>query len=102
MPFPTQLKSDFHGVRSTIQRCNKSGRIKIDREEEYGFVGRLGHQQARLGEMDEMKHVVMVTDQKGIADTFKIVLFPRRAIGRRCLRRFWLCVADGEECERFA
>ena len=67
--FPTIMKSEFHGVRSTIERYSKMGRIEKPREA--AMVGGIEiSRSSRKG-----NHVFRVTDDKGQQGTYEIVLF---------------------------
>jgi hypothetical protein len=67
--FPTFMKSEFHGVRSTIEKYSSMGRIEKPRGA--AMVGGV--------EIDRSSHkgnhVFRVTDDKGQRGTYEIVLF---------------------------
>ena len=67
--FPTLMKSEFHGVRSTIERYSSMGRI--ERPRGAAMVGGVEiDRSSRKG-----NHVFRVTDDKGQQGTYEIVLF---------------------------
>jgi hypothetical protein len=67
--FPTLMKSEFHGVRSTIERYSRMGRIEKPRGA--AMVGGIGiNRSSHNG-----NHVFRVTDDKGQQGTYEIVLF---------------------------
>jgi hypothetical protein len=67
--FPTIMKSEFHGVRSTIERYSRMGRIEKPRGA--AMVG--GIEMSRSGHKGN--RVFRVTDDKGQQGTYEIVLF---------------------------
>jgi hypothetical protein len=66
--FPTLLKSEFHGVRSTIERYSKMGRVETP--EAGPAVGGIA-----INKSKDNKHLFRVMDQRGQQDTYEIVLF---------------------------
>jgi hypothetical protein len=67
--FPTIMKSEFHGVRSTIERYSKMGRI--EKPQGAAMVGGVEiDRSSRKG-----NHVFRVMDDRGQQGTYEIVLF---------------------------
>jgi hypothetical protein len=66
--FPTLMKSEFHGVRSTIEAYSKAGRI--ERSEGTAMVGGV-----EINKSKDIKHLFKVTDQRGQQGTYEILLF---------------------------
>ncbi|KAH0542812.1 hypothetical protein FGG08_002860 [Glutinoglossum americanum] len=69
MLFPTLLKREFHGVRSTIEAFSNTKSII-----EAAGMNPIGGLEVDKGR-GEMDHRLRVTDGKGAVDTYKIVLF---------------------------
>lgn len=66
--FPTLLKSEFHGVRSTIERYSKMGRVQVS--DAGPIVGGVA-----INKSNMKKHLFRVMDQRGQQDTYEIMLF---------------------------
>ena len=66
--FPTLLKSEFHGVRSTIERYSRMG--KIEMPEGVAMVGGI-----EINRSKDNKHQLRVTDQKSQQSIYELVLF---------------------------
>lgn len=68
--FPTLLKSGFHGVRSTIERYSKMGRVEMP---DAGPI--VGGIEINKSKSKDKKHLFRVIDQRGQQGTYEIVLF---------------------------
>ncbi|KAI9763627.1 MAG: hypothetical protein M1839_006369 [Geoglossum umbratile] len=68
MLFPTLLRRELHGVRSTIEAFSNGGVIPEKPEAVGGF-------EVAKGNTREMNHTVRVTDEKGRTDKYRIILF---------------------------
>ena len=65
--FPTLLRSDFHGVRSTIERYSKMGKIETTE----GWVGGIGIDKSK----HDTTHLFRVTHVNGQQGTYELRLF---------------------------
>ncbi|ETI24221.1 hypothetical protein G647_03590 [Cladophialophora carrionii CBS 160.54] len=73
--FPSFLKSEFHGARSAIEAYSTSHPLeKVPNIEEKGGIV-AGVRVSRSQDMDECKHLLRVTDEKGDINTYRIALF---------------------------
>ncbi|KAJ9604704.1 hypothetical protein H2200_010818 [Cladophialophora chaetospira] len=73
--FPSLLKSEFHGVRSTIEAYSNKNPIEQvpDIKDKGGLVAGVGI--GRAQDMEKSKHLLRVTNEKGDMSTYEIVLF---------------------------
>jgi hypothetical protein len=73
--FPSLLKSEFHGIRRTIEAYSNTHHLESvpNIEEKGGIVA--GVRIKRGNDMDKDKHLLRVTDEKGDLNTYEIVLF---------------------------
>ena len=75
--FPTLLKGELHGARATIEAYSNNGtKFSVeDAESKGGYVGgiEVGRDMGKRGDGD--KHLVRVTDQRGLRSVYELVLF---------------------------
>lgn len=70
--FPTLLKSEFHGVRSTIEEFSRMGRIERPHDMRENYVGGVS---INRSDTKERERVFRVTNDSGQRNIYEIVLF---------------------------
>lgn len=75
--FPALLKGEFHGARATIEAYSNEGSKNIveNAESKGGYIGGIGIERDMGKRGDGDKHLVRVTDQRGLRSIYELVLF---------------------------